>query len=219
MLVLHGSNGSPFVARVRMQAYAKGLEIELRPAALGTPEFQRLNPIGKMPVLEHDGFVLPESLVICEYLEDAFPTPSLLGALPQERAQVRLICRTVDLYCSGLLLLLWAAADPRLKLNIAEEREKLDKGLNALESFLSADGFAASDMLTLADCVLAPWLFYGAMLTKQGDDALTRRPKLARYMEFAGHQELVRKIWGEMDESYRAFMTKWRAQQQAASAT
>ncbi|WP_437752938.1 glutathione S-transferase family protein [Sorangium sp. So ce1389] len=217
MIVLHGSAGSPFVSRVRMQAYAKGLKLELRPAALGTPEFQRMNPLGKMPVLEQDGFVLPESLVICEYLEDAFPTPSLLGDTPEARARVRLIVRTVDLYCGGVMSLLRAAADPSYKLNAATERAGLDKGLDALEIFLDGDGFAASKALSLADCTLVPWLFYATMLTKQGDDALTRRPKLARYVEFIGGQELTRAIWGEMDEAYRAFMTRWKAGQVAAN--
>jgi glutathione S-transferase len=55
MMVLHGSGASPYVTRVLMQAAAKNLDLELRPANLADPEFRRMNPIGKMPVLEHDG--------------------------------------------------------------------------------------------------------------------------------------------------------------------
>ncbi|WP_437955440.1 glutathione S-transferase family protein [Sorangium sp. So ce119] len=217
MMILHGSAGSPFVSRVCMQAHAKGLKFELSRAALGTPEFQRMNPLRKMPVLEHDGFFLPESLVICEYLEDAFPTPSLLGATPEARARVRLVVRTVDLYCGGVMSLLRATNDPSFKIDAAAERAGLDKGLDALEIFLAGDGFAASEALSLADCALVPWLFYATMLTEQGDDALTRRPKLARYVEFIGGQELTRRIWGEMDEAYRAFRARWKAGQVAAN--
>ena len=54
MMVLHGSAGSPYVTRVVMQAAAKNLDLELRPANLADPECRRMNPIGKMPVLEHD---------------------------------------------------------------------------------------------------------------------------------------------------------------------
>ncbi len=213
MMVLHGSAGSAFVARVRMLGYAKGLDIELRPAALGTPAFQRLNPLGKMPVLEHDGFILPESQVICEYLEDHHPSPSLLGTTPVERAGVRLIARTVDLYCGSLFDLLRAGVDSSFTIDVAAERAKLDKGLDALEVFLGDDGWAAaSGALSLADCVLAPWLFYGTMLTQRGDDALTRRPKLRRYVEFISDQDLVQRVWAEMDEAFRAFMAKWRAE-------
>ena len=72
--------------------------------------------------------------------------------------------------------------------------------------------------LTIADCTLVPWLFYGNMLTQSGDDALTRRPRLARYISFIGEQELAKRIWGEMDEAFRAFMTRWREEQARAKA-
>jgi glutathione S-transferase len=43
-----------------------------------------------------DGFVLPESLVIMEYLEDRYPDPALLPAGPAERAQARLVVHRFD---------------------------------------------------------------------------------------------------------------------------
>lgn len=218
MLILYGTNGSPFVSRVRMQMYAKELPVEIRPAALGTPEFHRLNPLGKMPVLEHDGLILPESFVIAEYLEDAFPTPPLLGKSVQERAHARLVARTVDLYCGSLLELLRAAVDTNHNIDTTTKRAELDKGLDALEVFLAEDGFAAGGKLSLADCILVPWIFYGNMLTQTGDDALTRRPKLARYVGFITQLELAKRILGEMDESFRAFMARWKAEQEALKA-
>jgi len=216
MIILYGSNGSPFVACVRMHALAKGLPIELRPAALGTPEFQRMNPLGKMPVLEHDGIIVPESAVISEYIEDQFPTPTMLGKTSQERMRVRLVARTVDLYCGGSTALLRAASDPSFKIDIEAKRVELNKGLDALDTFLAEDGYAVLDELSLADCVLVPWLFYAKMLTQGGDDSLTRRPKLSRYMTFIAEQELPKRIWGDMDEAYRAFMTRWKAAQASA---
>lgn len=217
MIVLHGSAGSPYVARVRMQGYAKGLEIELRPAALGTPEFLAMNPIGKMPVLEHDGFILPESLIIAEYLEDLHPTPSLLGDTPRERAEVRLIPRVVDLYCAGLFPLLRAGADPSFTIDEAAERASLAKGLTALEHFLRPEGFAARDTLSLADCVLVPWLYYARMLALRGDDTLSRYPKLTRYAEAIAADPIAARVWAEMDVAFRAFMAKWQADQEAAA--
>jgi glutathione S-transferase len=218
MIILYGTNGSPFVSRVRMQLYAKELPVEIRPPGLGTPEFQRLNPLGKMPVLEHDGLIVPESTVIYEYLEDAFPSPSLRGETIEDRMRARLVTRTVDLYCGGLLELLRAAADPSYALNAEAKRAEMDKGLDALESFLGEGGYAVGGKLSLADCTLVPWLFYGNMLTKQGDDALTRRPKLSRYISLISEQDLAKRIWDEMDEAFRAFMARFRAQQAAEKA-
>lgn len=219
MIVLHGSAGSPYVARVRMQGYAKGLDITLHPAALGTPEFEAMNPIGKMPVLEHNGFILPESLIICEYLEDLHPTPTMLGHSPQERALARLIPRTVDLYCAGLFSLLRAASDPGYSVNLDAERANLNKGLNALEHFLQPTGYAARAELSLADCVLVPWLYYGNKLADIGDDTLSRYEKLSRYIETVADDAIAQRVWSEMDEAFRAFMAKWKADQAAASAT
>ena len=216
MIILYGSNGSPFVSRVRMQAYAKDLPMELRLAAIGTPEYLRMNPIGKMPVLEHDGLFVPESAVISEYLEDVFPTPCLRGETIQERMRVRLIMRTVDLYCTGLLELLRAGADPSYKIDMTAKHADLNKGLDALEAFLPDDGYAVGGKLSIADCVLVSWLFYGNMMTQRGDDTLTRRPKLSRYAAFIGEHPVAKRVWGEMDESFRAFRARWKAAQESA---
>jgi glutathione S-transferase len=54
-----------------------------------------LNPTGRVPVLD-DTFVLPESLVIMEYLEEAYPEPALLPSEPRERAQARLEVHRFD---------------------------------------------------------------------------------------------------------------------------
>ena len=218
MITLYGTHGSPYVSSVRMQAYAKELPIELRPAPLGTPDFQRMNPLNKMPVLDHDGLFVPESSVILEYLEEAFPSPSLLGATLEQRMRVRLIARTVDLYCNGAGELLRAAADPSHTIDVDAKRAELSKGLHALDTFLVDEGHAVGGKLSLADCVLAPWLFYATMLTRSGDDILTRQPRLARYITFIGEQALTQRIWGEMDEAFRAFMVSFKAQQAAQQA-
>ena len=44
------------------------------------------NPAGKVPVLEEDGWVLPESAVISEYLNERYPEPPLWPDDPGERA-------------------------------------------------------------------------------------------------------------------------------------
>ena len=49
--------------------------------------FKKINPNGQVPALEHDGKIITESTVICEYLEDVFTDyPSLRPADPYLRA-------------------------------------------------------------------------------------------------------------------------------------
>src|SRR6266550_8680467 len=92
-MILYDAARCPYYARVRIVLAEKGLgyetvEIDLsdRPAWLYAK-----NPKGRVPVLEEDGgFVLPESAVIMEYLEERFPEPALLPADVAERALARL---------------------------------------------------------------------------------------------------------------------------------
>ena len=87
---LYDAARCPFCARVRIALAEKGLdhetvEIDLR----NRPDWiYELNPTGKVPVVD-DGFVLPESAVIMEYLDDRYPDDPLLPEDPKSRAVVR----------------------------------------------------------------------------------------------------------------------------------
>jgi glutathione S-transferase len=89
--VLYDAPSCPYCARVRIVLAEKGLEYETveidlsdRPAWI-----YDLNRTGRVPILD-DGFVLPESAVIMEYLEERYPEPALLPAELVARARARL---------------------------------------------------------------------------------------------------------------------------------
>ena len=88
---LYDAPRCPYCARVRIALAEKGIEYETVEIDLrDRPEWlYGLNASGKVPVLD-DGFVLPESVVILEYLEDRYPKHRLLPADLAECAQVRL---------------------------------------------------------------------------------------------------------------------------------
>lgn len=95
---LYDAPRCPFCARVRIALAEKGLEYETvlidlsnRPAWL-----YELNPLGKVPVLDDDGFILPESGVIMEYLDDRYPGAPLLPSDARERAAARLAVDRFD---------------------------------------------------------------------------------------------------------------------------
>jgi len=60
------------------------------------PAFVALNPKAVVPVLVHDGAVVVESTVICEYLEETFPAHAIYPATALERARVREWTKAVD---------------------------------------------------------------------------------------------------------------------------
>jgi glutathione S-transferase len=82
----------------------KGLEFTsrfLNPAKFEHHEdwYKAINPNGQVPALDHDGKIITESTVICEYLEDAFPdAPPLRPADAYGRAQMRIWTKWVDEY-------------------------------------------------------------------------------------------------------------------------
>src|SRR5919107_1447917 len=86
--VVWGS-GSPFAWRVLLTLEVKRLTyqstlLEFSKGEHKAPEFLKLNPRGKVPVLKDDGFVLSESLAIMASLDKKYPEPPLFGTSPQE---------------------------------------------------------------------------------------------------------------------------------------
>ncbi len=60
------------------------------------PEYLTLNPNGVVPTLVHDGKVILESSVICQYVDEVFPSPPLLASEPYPRAKARAWLKTFD---------------------------------------------------------------------------------------------------------------------------
>src|SRR6202142_3957233 len=60
------------------------------------PEYLKINPKGVVPALDHDGRIVIESSLICEYLDESFAHPGLVPADPFARARMRLWSKAVD---------------------------------------------------------------------------------------------------------------------------
>jgi glutathione S-transferase len=101
MIKLYDSPGSPFCRRVRICLAEKGLSYEKILVDLGKeenrqPEYLRLNPYGKVPVLVDGEAVIYESAIINEYLEDHYPEPPLMPTDPLLRARARIFIDYCD---------------------------------------------------------------------------------------------------------------------------
>ena len=101
MIVLYHALHSTCSQKVRICLYEKGVPWESRLVAIDrkehlTPEYLRLNPNGVVPTLVDDGQPIVDSSVICEYLDERFPVPSLVPADPVRRAGMRAWMRYVE---------------------------------------------------------------------------------------------------------------------------
>lgn len=172
---LHGFFRSSASYRVRIALNLKGLPYEYLPVHLSraggeqfAPGFRALNPQSLVPVLEHDGECLTQSLAIMEYLEEIRPEPPLLPRDARERARVRALALSVACEVhplNNLRVLNYLTS----KLGASEDqradwyRHWVALGLSALETQLSqsphTSRFCHGDSPGIADCCLVPQLF------------------------------------------------------------
>jgi len=135
MLELYHHGSSACAAKVRLAMAEKQLEwtghyVDILAGEQFDEAFLRINPKAVVPVLIHDGHVIPESTVICEYIEDAFPEHPIYPRAPLERAAVRQWTKAVDeeLHpaCSALTYI------------VSHRHTILRSGVSSFETFLAS---------------------------------------------------------------------------------
>lgn len=157
---LYGAIASPYVARVVMYAKIKGVDLPLAEAVGGnikSPEYLKLNPIGKMPTLDVNGQGIGESTIICDYLEDVYPQKPGLPKDPLDRARSRLIARIVDLYIANAVSPLFRQVNPAARDAAVVEKAaaEIAKTFGYAEHAMGSGPFCVGATPTLGDCALS----------------------------------------------------------------
>jgi glutathione S-transferase len=188
---LYGALLSPFVRKVALVLAEKGLSYEPRRGGPGTtdPEFLAVSPFAKIPVLDDDGFVLPDSTAIVHYLDARYPEPALIPTVPQDRGRSVWLDEFADtiLAVAGIKIQMSRIVRPRfLGLPVDEDtahegEAEMPRALDYLESIAPADGWLVGESFTLADISVAvAWRtaeFVGAL------GAPAARPRAAAWYE------------------------------------
>ena len=164
MIRLYDFPQSPYCQKVRLVLAEKDLSyektfVDLLKNEQKSPDFLRLNPYGKVPVLIDDGEAIYDSTVINEYLDDEYPHPPLMPVASGERARVRMFEDFADnsFTAQGGLLAaeLRKPAEQVDQERVQRYRADLVRVLEFLERQLDGKDFVAGDF-SLADLAFIP---------------------------------------------------------------
>jgi glutathione S-transferase len=138
----------------------ESVSIDMRRDEHRRPEFLKINPAAKLPVLVDGDSVLTESIAIVLYLAEKHPEKQLLPVSPDERAQVY---RWLLFAATELEQPLWRISkhtaiypkDRRLMADIALAREDFAPMARVLAEHMAEKTYVVGEAVTVADFVLA----------------------------------------------------------------
>ena len=209
---MYNSQLSPYSARCRIAIYAKGLDVELLSISdeANRVRLAEITPMHKVPTLIDNGHIIPESEVICEYLEEKGEGPALMPQDLLARVQIRLLARMGDLYVMEPMGDLFDQIDPRTRNKELVKRslDYLAEGMAWLDTYLDGTAFAVDGRLTLADCALVPLIFFfermGPMFGEE--KPLKPYPQVTGYYKAMHDEPNCARVLDEMDVALKQFM-------------
>jgi len=220
VLTLYGINLSTFTRKVRLALLEKGIEHHFEVAPMGSPKVRALHPLGKIPVVEDAGLVVPDSSVIIAWLERTYPAlplyPSDAGQFAralwlEEYADTRLREATLPYFSENVVKPVFQGK-PGDEAVLAGAAALRDEAFAYLERELPERGFAVGEALSVADVAIGAQLItyhQGA-----GEPDRDRWPRLIGYYEAL----LARPQWSAVIVEEQGALAAARARRSAAAA-
>ncbi len=209
-LVLHFHPLSSYCWKVLIALYENGAPFEPRMVNIGDPAakaaFEALWPTAKIPLLEDDGRIVPESTIMIEHLDRHHPgNIALLPGDAEALIEVRLWDRLFDNYVMnpmqdfvGQHLRLEAERDAA---TLASSEQTLAMAYDMIEHRMAGRPWAAGEAFSMADCAAAPALFYAAIIRPFPPG----HASLDRYFERLMARPSVRRVIGEARPWFQYF--------------
>lgn len=172
-LILHSHPLASYCWKVLIALRENGVPFEARLVDLGDPKakaaFEALWPSAKIPLLEDDGIVVPETSIMIEHIELRHPgKTSLLPGNALQQLQVRLWDRIFDNYVMDPMQRFIAQQlrpeAERDAHTLASVPDDLDAAYDLIEGKMGDGEWAVGNGFTMADCAAAPSLFYAAIV-------------------------------------------------------
>lgn len=198
MLKLHGAPLSNYYNMVKTALLEKGLDFEevLTPPSQ-EPDYLEKSTMGKIPCLETEGGFLAETSAILDYLEEVETAAPLLPTDPYDRAKVRELARSLELYVElvarqGYNALRGNEVPPH---SIEAIRMGLPRGVAAIKRLARFSPWIAGDEFTYAD-IVGYFTFILARLSAKANielDLFAEFPGASGWYERVGERASVKK--------------------------
>ena len=170
--IVHSIPGSPFVRAVLTTLEEKGASYRFSPVAPGTlrsPEHLARHPFGRVPVLEHNGFMLYETQAILRYLDRVLPAPAFTPADPRRAARMDQVMNVNDWYLfPGVanVIVFHRVVGPRV-MGLTPDEAAIEAAMpkaravfEELARLLGEQPYFTGEAISLADLLVAPQLAF-----------------------------------------------------------
>lgn len=202
---------STYSQKVLIACYEKGLSFTPHVINVRDPKekakFSKLYPLGKIPLLiTSSERLIPESSIIIEYFERAYPrSPRLIPSDPDQAREVRFRDRMHDLYLNNpIVTLLFESRKPEDEQDLAllhRTRHTLDVMYDFLNNEINNHTWSNGENFTLADCAAAPALFYAQRIYPFG-----KYPAIKAYFSRLMGRLSYRKVIKEAEPLIKKFL-------------
>lgn len=222
MITLHGFASSNYYNIVKHALLYKEIPFQENLVFAGSDELLAVNPMGKVPAITtDDGISLSESSVICDFIEEAYPATPLYPESVTERAVVRQIMKTAELYFelpSRRLIPYIFSGNEAPDAIKQEVRQVLARGIPALNRLCQFSPWIAGKEFTMADIYVH---YVNAIVNAVGSsqldwDVLAEIPGMKEWSKAMKQSDIGQKIEADRVANMSEFMTHVKAQIQAA---
>lgn len=210
MLKLYGFPVSNYYNMVKLALLHKGVafeEVIMRPSQ--EQDYLAKSAMGKIPCLQTPEGFISETNVILDFLDEAYPDKALLPKGTFERAKVRELSKSIELYLELVARQLYRGVffgetlSEELKVKVKPE---LEKGIVALKRLLQFSPYAAGGQLTQADLMLYYTANLAGMAAKRacGIDLAAEIGGLREWQQMMDTNPLVQQIGRDREQALKS---------------
>ncbi|KAL1918674.1 uncharacterized protein VTP21DRAFT_2696 [Calcarisporiella thermophila] len=194
---IYGVPASTCVLRVTTTCNALGLSYEIVPVDMAkgehkSAEFLKLQPFGKIPVVQDGDFYIYESRAICRYLIAKYQTDTSAQLIPKDPQAAGLVEQYISVetsyydpgvygFVKEVLFKKWFGLGEPDQEIVNANRKTIIETLNIYDKFLEGKDYLVGDSLTLADIVHLPYGHYACVAGAEDIFNSPERPNVTRW--------------------------------------